>query len=103
MPLFRKVQLRKVQPATSGPDSAAPDRVEHVEYIVRPRDDTWLIEHAGASYGPYKNGREAMLFAVDAARKLGALGKSTGVKMIDQAGHLLTTWNCDAGRNLRCS
>lgn len=88
--------LRKVHAAKSDLLPAAPDRIE---YIVRPCDDAWLIEHAGASYGPYKNGREAMLFAVDAACKLGALGKKTGVKMIDQSGHLLTTWNYGAGRH----
>jgi len=89
MPLFRKA--RSVQSALP------PAEADRVEYVVRPCDDTWLIDHAGASYGPYKNGREAMLFAVDAARKLGALGKNTGVKMIDNAGHLLTTWNYGAG------
>src|SRR6516162_1573432 len=81
-------------PALSSPPAAAP---EHVEYIVRPCNDnadseTWLIEHAGGSYGPYKNCREATFFAMDAARKLGARGKSTRVKAIDHAGHLLTTW-----------
>lgn len=80
----------------SGPRAAAPDRVE---YIVRPSSgpgsaaDTWLIEHAGGSYGPYKDRREATFFAIDAARKLGAQGKSTRVKAIDHAGQLLTTWN----------
>jgi hypothetical protein len=78
----------------SSPPAAAP---KHVEYIVRPCNDdadseTWLIEHAGESYGPYKNCREATFFAIDAARKLGAQGKSTRVKAIDHAGHLLTTW-----------
>jgi hypothetical protein len=88
-------------PAPSGPPAAAPDRVE---YIVRPGGDpgsaaadTWLIEHAGGSYGPYKDCREATFFAIDAARKLGAQGKSTRVKAIDHAGHLLTTWNSGAG------
>ena len=81
-------------PALSSPSAAAPERIE---YIVRPSDDnadneTWLIEHAGESYGPYKNCREATFFAIDAARKLGAQGKSTRVKAIDHAGHLLTTW-----------
>jgi hypothetical protein len=94
MPLFRKARSANAQALQSTLPPAAADRVE---YVVRPSDDTWLIDHAGASYGPYKNGREAMLFAVDAARKLGAQGKNTGVKMIDSAGHLLTTWNCDAG------
>jgi hypothetical protein len=83
--------------APSAPPAAA---LDHVEYIVRPCKDsvnnadgeTWLIEHAGGSYGPYKNCREATFFAIDAARKLGAQGKSTRVKAIDHAGHLLTTW-----------
>jgi hypothetical protein len=63
-----------------------------VEYVVRPNDDIWLIEHGGDRYGPYKNRREAMFFAIDAAHKLGALGKNTHVRMTDQAGHSLTTW-----------
>ena len=87
--------------ALSNAPPAAPDRIE---YIVRPsddnwlNDDTWLIEHAGDRFGPYKNSREAMLFAIDAARKLGAMGKNTCVKMTDHAGHALTTWNYGADR-----
>jgi hypothetical protein len=83
-------------PAPSSPSPAAPDRVE---YIVRPCDDTWLIEHAGDSYGPYKNCREATFFAIDAARKLGALGKNTRVRTVDHAGHLLTTWDYGIDRS----
>jgi hypothetical protein len=85
----------------SNAPAAAPERVE---YIVRPSDDTrlsddtWLIEHGGNRFGPYKNSREAMLFAIDAAHKLGALGKNTCVRMTDQAGHALTTWNYGVDR-----
>jgi hypothetical protein len=78
------------QPRVSGMD--------RVEYIVRPDDDTWLIEHDGDRYGPYKNSREAMFFAVDAAHKLGALGKNTFVRMTDHAGHALTTWRYGVDR-----
>jgi hypothetical protein len=87
---------RDHDPVLSKGRPAAPDRVE---YIVRPSEDAWLIEHAGDRYGPYKDSREAMLFAIDAARKLGALGKNTCVKMTDQAGHPLTTWNYGIDRN----
>jgi len=80
------------------PSKAPPATPHRVEYIVRPSDDTWLIEHGGDRYGPYKNSREAMLFAVDAAHKLGALGKKTCVKMTDHAGHALTTWNYGVDR-----
>src|SRR6266700_6654707 len=82
----------------SARSDAPPSTVDRVEYIVRPSDDTWLIEHDGDRYGPYKNGREAMFFAIDAARKLGALGKNTHVRMTDQAGHPLTTWNYGTDR-----
>jgi hypothetical protein len=81
--------LRDHDPA---PSTAPAGAFDQVEYVVRPSDDTWLIEHAGDRYGPYKNSREAMLFAIDAARKLGALGKNTRVRMTDEAGHALTTW-----------
>jgi hypothetical protein len=82
----------------SAPSKAPPATLDRVEYIVRPSDDAWLIEHDGDRYGPYKNSREAMFFAIDAARKLGALGKNTYVKMTDHAGHPLTTWNYGVDR-----
>jgi hypothetical protein len=71
---------------------------DRIEYVVRPCNDAWLIDHAGESYGPYKNCREATFFAIDAARKLGATGKNTRVRTIDQTGHLLTTWNYGTDR-----
>jgi hypothetical protein len=82
----------------SVPSKAPLATLDRVEYIVRPSDDEWLIEHDGDRYGPYKNSREAMFFAIDAARKLGALGKNTYVKMTDHAGHALTTWNYGVDR-----
>jgi hypothetical protein len=65
---------------------------ERVEYVVRQTNDSWLIEHGGGKYGPYKDRREAMFFAIDAAHKLGELGRNTRVRVTDQAGHPLTTW-----------
>ena len=81
--------------AHSGTAVPAADRVE---YVVRPSDDIWLIEHDGDRYGPYRNRREAMLFAIDAAHKLGERGKSTHVRMTDRAGHPLTTWTYGTDR-----
>jgi len=93
MPFSRSGDLLEEAPSIT-PDPG--DGV--VEYVVRPdgdafRRDSWRIEHAGESYGPYKSCREATFFAIDAARKLGArTGKHTRVRAVDEAGHLLTTW-----------
>jgi hypothetical protein len=62
-------------------------KTDRIEYVVRQSADIWLIEHAGDSYGPYKDRREAMFFAIDAAHKLGELGKNTHVRVTDPAGH----------------
>jgi hypothetical protein len=40
---------------------------DRIEYVVRQRNDIWLIEHDGGQYGPYKDRHEAMFFAIDAA------------------------------------
>ena len=66
------------------------------EYLVRPNEDVWLIEHDGDEYGPYKNQHEAMFFAIDAAHKLGERGRKTHVRLIDHAGRPLTTWTYGA-------
>lgn len=88
-----------VTPSDAAPSNPATPTPERVEYVVRPCNDAWLIEHAGDSYGPYKDRREATFFAVDAARKLGAQGKQTRVKVIDHDGHLLTTWSSGIDRD----
>ena len=64
----------------------------HIEYVVKHSADTWLIEHEGDRYGPYKDRREAMFFAIDAAHKLGELGKNTRVRVTDETGFPLSTW-----------
>ena len=96
MPRSRHHVSAPSEAAVSGETAAA--TLERVEYVVRQSDDAWLIEHDGDRYGPYKNYREAMFFAIDAAYKLGARGKNTHVRMTDQAGHPVTTWNYGADR-----
>jgi len=87
--------------AAEAPSIAPDPGGDVVEYIVRPDNDCWRIEHAGDSYGPYKSCREATFFAVDAATKLAAAGRNTRVKAIDEAGHLLTTWQHAAPERVR--
>ncbi len=47
--------------------------------LVERQEDVWFIRFDGTEYGPYKSEREAMLFAVDAANKLGEQGEETQV------------------------
>jgi hypothetical protein len=61
-------------------------------YWIRRREDAWFIEFDGADYGPYKSEREAMLFAVDAANKLGEQGEATQVVVIDEFGQPQPVW-----------
>lgn len=65
-------------------------------FIVRDRG-TWLIKYEGEEYGPYKNQDEAMLFAIDAAQKLGAYGEIAEVCLMGDEGHFRPKWI--AGRN----
>ena len=62
-------------------------------YIVVRREDVWFIIFGGEEFGPYKTEREAKLFAVDAAHKLGEQGEETEVMVsADEAGAVLPVW-----------
>ena len=64
----------------------------HTRYLVVRHDDVWLIKFEGEEFGPYKTEREAMLFAVDAAQKLGAQGEATQVLLMDENGESRPAW-----------
>jgi hypothetical protein len=74
------------------PDTLAPAFVlghPHTKYQVLQQGDVWFIKFDGEEYGPYKTNREALLFAVDAAQKLGQQGEhSAQVLLLDE--------NCEA-------
>ncbi|MBX9774473.1 MAG: DUF2188 domain-containing protein [Xanthobacteraceae bacterium] len=61
-------------------------------YRIEPHDDMWFIRFDGADYGPYKSEREALLFAVDAAKMLGEQGKDTQVLVVDENGDGRPFW-----------
>jgi hypothetical protein len=62
-------------------------------YIVARREDVWFIIFGGEEYGPYKTEREAKLFAIEAAHKLGEHGEETEVMVsTDEAGAVLPVW-----------
>src|SRR6476660_9558811 len=55
-------------------------------YLVMRQEDVWFITFNGEEFGPYRSEREAMLFATDAAHKLGELGEDTQVFRVDENG-----------------
>jgi len=61
-------------------------------YLVVRHDNTWHIKFDGEEYGPYNSEREAMLFAVDAAQKLGEQGEETEVLRLDESGEPQPAW-----------
>lgn len=71
---------------------AAPPAAPYLEYLVQRREDGWSIVYGGEEFGPYSSSREAMLFAVDVAHKLGDRGKETRVRLMDSTGQPCSSW-----------
>jgi hypothetical protein len=61
-------------------------------YLVVRREDVWFIVFGGEEFGPYKTEREAKLFAIEAAHKLGEKGEETEVLVSDEAGAISPVW-----------
>jgi hypothetical protein len=64
----------------------------HTRYVIVRQDDVWFIKFDGDEYGPYKTEREALLFAIDAAHKLGTQGEGTQVLRLDEDGAQRPVW-----------
>jgi hypothetical protein len=61
-------------------------------YLMVRREDVWFIVFGGEEFGPYKTEREAKLFAIEAAQKLGEKGEETEVLVSDEAGAIAPVW-----------
>jgi len=64
-------------------------------YLVVRQEDLWFIQFDDEEFGPYKTDREAMLFAIDAAQKLGEQGEETQVAQVllkGTNGNTLAVW-----------
>ena len=61
-------------------------------YLVVRQEDVWFIKFDGEEFGPYQSEREAMLFAVEAAHKLGEQGEDTQVLRLDENGEMNPVW-----------
>ena len=61
-------------------------------YFLIQRDDDWMIKFADEEFGPYKSKAEALLFAVEAARKLGQRGTEAEVCLMGENGFFTAEW-----------
>jgi hypothetical protein len=75
------------QPPTAFASGAA-----RVRYLIVRQEDVWFIKFEGEEFGPYQSEREAVLFAVDAARLLGDHGERTEVLRLDETGKVSSVW-----------
>src|SRR5882757_3967092 len=66
--------------------------VTRTRYLVVRQEDVWFIKFEGEEFGPYQSEREAMLFAVDAAQKLGEQGHETQVLRLEEDGEVRPAW-----------
>lgn len=74
------------------PPTAPAHERERASYLVKRREDVWFIAFDGQEFGPYNSDREAVLFAIDAAHKLGENGADTQVLRLDEAGKASPVW-----------
>jgi hypothetical protein len=74
------------------PATAHAPGVARRRYLVVRQGDVWFIKFDGEEYGPYQSEREAMLFAIDAAHKLGEQGEETQVLRLEEDGELRPAW-----------
>jgi hypothetical protein len=61
-------------------------------YFVVQQDEKWLIRFADEEFGPYKSKSEAMLFAIDAAQKLGERGEAAQVLTLGENDRGVPEW-----------
>jgi hypothetical protein len=72
--------------------------MSQAQYFVLQHDDKWLIKFDDEEFGPYSTQSEAMLFAIDAAQKLGDTGgKETQVCVMGENGHYRSEWTYGQG------
>lgn len=64
----------------------------HARYIILQQGDDWMIRFADEEFGPYKTKNEAMLFAIDAAQKLGEHGENAEVVLMGENNHVRPEW-----------
>jgi hypothetical protein len=72
-------------------------------YYIVGDHDVWMIKFEDGEYGPYVSRDEAVVFAIDAAQRLGTRGECAHVCVVDDDGRFRSKWTCDRDHHLRRS
>ncbi len=69
---------------------------DHVpaRYFIVQSGGEWKIRFRAEMFGPYRSRDEALLFAIEAARKLGARESGAQVLVEEEKDRFLTRWSC---------
>ena len=62
------------------------------QYFIVQNDDEWMIKFDNEEYGPYKSKSEALLFAIEAAQKLGEHGNAAQVLLMGENDRSQPQW-----------
>jgi Uncharacterized protein conserved in bacteria (DUF2188) len=68
------------------------EAMAHARYYVVQHDENWLIKFDDEEFGPYRSKSEAMLFAIEAAQKLGEQGEDAQVLLMGENNHVRPEW-----------
>jgi hypothetical protein len=71
-----------------------------VRYYVVGDQDVWMIKVKDGEYGSCASRDEAVVFAIDAAQKLGTRGECAHVCMVDDDGRFQSKWTYDRNHHL---
>jgi hypothetical protein len=69
-------------------EEAMPD----ARYFIVQQGERWSIRLKDEEFGPYNSKAEALLFAIDAAQKLGEYGEQAEVVLMGEDGHFHPEW-----------
>ena len=72
-------------------------------YYIVGDHDVWMIKFEDGEYGPYVSRDEALVFAIDAAQRLGTRGECAHVCVVDDDGRFQSKWTYDRDHHLRRS
>jgi hypothetical protein len=68
------------------------DVVTPAQYFIVQNGGEWKIKFRNELFGPYRSREEALLFAIDAARDIGARESAAQVLVEEAGDRFLTKW-----------